>query len=86
MAGEALATIASVKGLVVALQAIRTNLKLPCAVIFDPAGLKLRFLDCAHAMQSGISLSASVSAGQGTERFIAKRCMHSGHALLHCKA
>ncbi|KAL4425833.1 hypothetical protein ABPG75_009849 [Micractinium tetrahymenae] len=60
MTAEASATIASVKGLVVALQAVRTTLKLPCAVTFDPAGLKLRYLDGAHAMQSGISLSASV--------------------------
>lgn len=60
MDAEALASIASVKGLVVALQAIRTNLKLPCALTFDPAGLKLRFLDGGHAMQSGISLSASI--------------------------
>lgn len=58
---EALATISSVRGLVQALAAIRTQHKLPCAVTFDPAsGLKLRFLDGGHAMQSGISLSASV--------------------------
>lgn len=61
---EALATITSVKGLVVALQSIRTNHKLPCAVTFDPSsGLKLRFLDGGHAMQSGISLSTSVRWG-----------------------
>ncbi|KAL4445781.1 hypothetical protein ABPG77_008980 [Micractinium sp. CCAP 211/92] len=60
MTVEASATIASVKGLVVALQAVRTTLKLPCVVTFDSVGLKLRFLDGAHAMQSGISLSASV--------------------------
>lgn len=65
MTAEASATIASVKGLVVALQAVRTTLKLPCVLTFDPTGLKLRFLDGAHAMQSGISLSASVGAGQG---------------------
>lgn len=63
---EALATITSVKGLVVALQSIRTNHKLPCAVTFDPSsGLKLRFLDGGHAMQSGISLSTSVRWGWG---------------------
>ncbi|PSC76868.1 damaged DNA binding [Micractinium conductrix] len=57
---EVQATIASVRGLVQALQAIRTSLKLPCAVTFDASGLKLRFLDGGHTMQSGISLSAAV--------------------------
>ena len=57
---EALATITSVRGLVTALQAIRTNQKLPCLVTFNPTGLQLRFLDGGHAMQSGIFLSASV--------------------------
>ena len=59
---EALATITSVKGLVLALQAIKTTHKLPCAVKFDASGLTLRFLDGGHAMQSGIYLSTAVSA------------------------
>ena len=59
---EALATITSVKGLVQALQAIKTSNKLPCAVQFDASGLTLRFLDGGHAMQSGIYLSTAVSA------------------------
>ena len=59
---QAHATIACVKGLVQALQAIKMNHKLPCAVTFEAAaGLSLRFLDAGHAMQSGISLSAAVS-------------------------
>ncbi len=80
---EALATITSVKGLVVALQSIRTNHKLPCAVTFDPSsGLKLRFLDGGHAMQSGISLSTSVSwpGGGGCAR---RQCEGSGSALAY---
>ncbi|EFN57432.1 hypothetical protein CHLNCDRAFT_50963 [Chlorella variabilis] len=58
---QAHATIATVRSLVQALQAIRTHQKLPCAVTFEAAaGLSLRFLDGGHAMQSGISLSTSV--------------------------
>jgi hypothetical protein len=58
------ASIASVRGLVQVLQSIRSHQKLPCAVTFEPdTGLSLRFLDGGHAMQSGISLSISVSVG-----------------------
>lgn len=59
-------TINSVRGLVVALQAIRSNLKLPCALSVDPSGLNLRFLDGAHAMQSGIFLGAAVRQAGST--------------------
>ena len=58
---QALATITSVRALVLALQAIRTSHKLPCAATFHPdGGFKLRFLDGSHTMQSGISLGTSV--------------------------
>lgn len=64
------ASIASVRGLVQVLQSIRSHQKLPCAVTFEPdTGLSLRFLDGGHAMQSGISLSISVSVG-GAARWL----------------
>lgn len=59
------ATIDSVKGLELVLQAIRTNQKHACALTFDPSsGLKLRFLDSGRVMQSGIALGVSVRCAQ----------------------
>lgn len=59
---HAQATVANVRSLVLALQAIKTPHKLPCAVTFEAGlGLSLRFLDSAHTMQSGFSLSPAVS-------------------------
>ena len=68
-----------------ALAAIRTTQKLPCAVTFDPTGLQLRFLDGGHAMQSGISLSASVSAA-GTPPASAGVCSAAAAAAPACSA
>lgn len=87
---EVQATIASVRGLVQALQAIRTSLKLPCAVTFDASGLKLRFLDGGHTMQSGISLSAAVRMrrlplGPAACRRLPAACCAERHSH-HCRA
>jgi hypothetical protein len=58
------ATITNVRSLVLALQAIKTPHKLPCAVTFEAgSGMSLRFLDSAHTIQSGFSLSPAVSGG-----------------------